>query len=120
MSPEQALGEERVDPRSDLYALGCVAYWLLTGTLVFEGATPIETIAMHIHTQPDLPSSRTTRPIPPDLEALVIACLAKDPGARPQSADELARRLATLKLEREWTPDRAREWWESLGAVTRA
>ncbi len=114
MSPEQALGEDRVDARSDLYALGCVAYWLLTGTLVFQGATPIETIAMHIHAEPDLPSRRTTRPIPPGLEALVLACLAKDPGARPQTADDLARRLGALGLEPEWTPDRAREWWSSL------
>jgi serine/threonine-protein kinase len=117
MSPEQALGEERVDARTDLYALGCVAYWLLTGTLVFEGATPIETIAMHIHTEPDLPSRRTTRPIPAELEALVLACLAKDPRARPQSADELAGRLAALRLEREWTPERARAWWDSAGAT---
>ncbi len=111
MAPEQALGEDRVDARSDLYAVGCVAYWLLTGTLVFEGATPLETIVMHVHAQPDLPSRRTDLPIPPQLEALVLTCLAKDPAARPATADELGARLAAVPLERPWTAERAREWW---------
>jgi serine/threonine-protein kinase len=111
MAPEQALGEDRVDARSDLYAVGCVAYWLLTGTLVFEGATPLETIVMHVHAQPELPSRRTDLPIPPQLEALVLTCLAKDPAARPATADELGARLAAVPLERPWTPERAREWW---------
>jgi len=111
MAPEQALGEDRVDARSDLYAVGCVAYWLLTGTLVFEGATPLETIVMHVHAQPELPSRRTDLPIPPQLEALVLTCLAKDPAARPATADELGARLAAVPLERPWTPERAREGW---------
>jgi len=111
MAPEQALGEDRVDARSDLYAVGCVAYWLLTGTLVFEGATPLETIVMHVHAQPELPSRRTGLPIPPQLETLVLTCLAKDPAARPATADELGARLAAVPLERPWTPERAREWW---------
>jgi serine/threonine-protein kinase len=100
--------------------VGCVAYWLLTGTLVFEGATPIETNVMHVHSEPDLPSRRTDLPIPHDLEALVLACLAKDPGARPQSADDLTRRLAALRVEREWTPERAREWWDRVRPVAAA
>ncbi|MDQ3427410.1 MAG: serine/threonine protein kinase [Gemmatimonadota bacterium] len=112
MSPEQALGEERVDGSSDLYSMGCVAYWLLTGTLVFKGATPMETMVMHISRQPEPPSARTTLPIPGDLEALVLACLAKDPDARPQTADELAARLASVPLAGEWTTSLAREWWD--------
>ncbi len=111
MAPEQALGEDRVDARSDLYAVGCVGYWLLTGTLVFEGATPLETIVMHVHAEPDLPSRRTHLPIPPELEALILTCLAKDPAARPATADELGARLGTVPLERVWTAERAREWW---------
>jgi tRNA A-37 threonylcarbamoyl transferase component Bud32 len=111
MAPEQALGEDRVDARSDLYAVGCVAYWLLTGTLVFEGATPLETIVMHVHAQPDLPSRRTDLPIPPELEALVLTCLAKDPADRPATADELGSRLAAVPLERPWTTERAKDWW---------
>ena len=111
MSPEQALGEGRVDRRADLYAVGGVAYWLLTGTPVFKGNTPMETIVMHIQQEPEPPSRRTELAIPPDLEALVLACLAKDPDARPQTADELDARLSSLQLAREWTAVRAREWW---------
>jgi len=111
MSPEQALGEDAVDGRSDLYAVGCVAYWLLTGTLVFEGRTAMETIVMHIHSPPDPPSRRTPLPIPPELETIVLACLAKDPAARPGTAEELERRLASVPLARPWTAERAREWW---------
>lgn len=111
MSPEQALGEE-VDGRSDLYAVGCVAYWLLTGTFVFEGGTPMETIVRHVNREPEPPSRRIERPIPPDLEAIVLACLAKDPEDRPQSAEELAELLASVRLPRAWTPARAHEWWD--------
>jgi eukaryotic-like serine/threonine-protein kinase len=112
MSPEQALGDGRVDARSDIYAIGCVAYWLLTGTLVFKGATVMETIVLHVHREPEPLSRRTRLPIPAELEAVVLACLAKDPDERPQTADELAARLAAVPLTREWTVARAREWWD--------
>ena len=111
MSPEQALGESAVDGRSDLYAVGCVGYWLLTGTTVFEGRSAMETIVMQVHSPPEPPSGRTGVAIPPALEAIVMACLAKDAAARPQTAEELSRRLAAVPLAREWTPERAREWW---------
>jgi plasmid stabilization system protein ParE len=113
MSPEQALGDEAVDGRSDLYAVGCVAYWLLTGTPVFTGRTPMETLLMHVHRGPEPPSRRTHLPIPSDLEAIVMSCLAKDPEVRPQTADELATRLAGVQLGCEWTMLRAREWWDT-------
>jgi hypothetical protein len=112
MSPEQALGKGRVDARSDLYAVGGVAYWLLTGTLVFKGSTPMETIVMQVHREPEPPSHRTELGIPPELEAIVLDCLAKDPGERPQTADRLAARLAAVPLAREWTDSRARQWWD--------
>jgi eukaryotic-like serine/threonine-protein kinase len=111
MSPEQALGEGRVDARSDLYAVGGVAYWLLTGSLVFEGATPLETLVMQVHRVPEPPSHRTELVVPPDLESIVLDCLAKDPGDRPQTADQLAARLAAVPLVPEWTDSRARQWW---------
>ena len=111
MSPEQAIGDTGVDGRSDLYAVGCVGYWLLTGTLVFEGRTPMETIMMHVQREPEPPSRRTSQAVPASLEALILDCLAKDPGARPPTADELTERLDAVRLSDEWTPARAREWW---------
>jgi tRNA A-37 threonylcarbamoyl transferase component Bud32 len=118
MSPEQAVGEEDLDGRSDLYSLGCVAYWLLTGTPVFKGRTPIETMMMHVHVKPDPPSLHTNVSIPSELEAIVMSCLAKDVEARPQSADELAQRLAAVRMGAEWTQSRAREWWDANRPVT--
>jgi eukaryotic-like serine/threonine-protein kinase len=112
MSPEQALGDGEVDGRSDIYSVGCVAYWLLTGTLVFQGTTSMETIVLHVHREPDPPSRRTSRPIPAELEEIVLACLAKNPAGRPRTADELAERLASVNTSEEWTAARARMWWE--------
>jgi eukaryotic-like serine/threonine-protein kinase len=113
MSPEQALGDGAVDGRSDIYALGCVAYWLLTGSLVFKGATPMETIVMQVNREPEPPSRRASQFIPPDLDEIVLACLAKQPADRPQSADELGARLAAVGVAAEWTPRRAEEWWNT-------
>ena len=118
MSPEQAVGEESLDGRSDLYSLGCVAYWLLTGTAVFKGRTPIETMMMHVHVKPDPPSLYTKVFIPPELEAIVMGCLAKEVEARPQTADELAQRLAAVRMGGEWTQSRARAWWDTNRPVT--
>jgi eukaryotic-like serine/threonine-protein kinase len=113
MSPEQAVGDEQVDGRADLYAVGCVAYWLLTGTTPFTGRTAVETMMMQVQKQPDPPSSRVRTAVPRELELIVLACLKKDPGARPRTADDLAERLGTVRLAREWTPARAREWWDA-------
>jgi serine/threonine-protein kinase len=88
-----------VDGRADLYSLGCVAYYLLTGHLVFEGETPLQTILKHLQQPPEPPSRRTSLPIPPALEVLVLACLAKRPDERPRSAAELAARLRAIPLE---------------------
>lgn len=112
MAPEQAVGDP-VDGRSDLYSVGCVAFWLLTGTPVFKGRTPIETMMMHVHVKPEAPSLCTDRPIPTELDAVVLALLAKEPAARPQTADELAERLARVPTGDEWTAARAREWWDA-------
>jgi hypothetical protein len=120
MSPEQAVADEDVDGRSDLYSLGCVAYWLLTGTSVFKGRTPLETMMLQVHRAPEPPSQRVGRPIPGELEALVLACLAKDPDGRPQSADELADRLDELPQAERWTPERARAWWDAERPATAA
>src|SRR5262249_5598016 len=112
MAPEQAVGEP-VDGRSDLYSLGCVAFWLLTGMPVFRGRTAIETMMMHVHVEADAPSTCTDRPIPSELDAIVLDCLAKEPAGRPQTADDLAARLARVRTDGEWTASRAREWWDT-------
>ena len=114
IAPEVALGGRTLDARVDLYGLGCVAYWLLTGERVFTGGTPMEVVLDHVRTPPVPPSLRVGRPIPADLEALVLSCLAKA-RERPLSAEWLGERLAECRTEARWTPARAREWWETNG-----
>ncbi|MGD8700259.1 MAG: serine/threonine-protein kinase [Gemmatimonadales bacterium] len=111
IAPELAVGDGVVDGRSDIYSLGCVAYWLLTGQHVFEKDTSIATIVAHINAVPEAPSTRTELPIPVELESLVLACLSKAPAGRPASADQLERALNEIALETPWTQDRAAEWW---------
>jgi serine/threonine-protein kinase len=111
IAPEQALGDGDLDGRADIYATGCVAYWLLTGEFVFTGDMPMALLMHHIHTPPFPPSARTQSPIPAALDRVVLSCLAKNPAERPQSAKELSRRLAEVEGASGWTEDRAREWW---------
>ncbi len=110
IAPEQAMGGE-VDGRADIYATGCVAYWLLTGQFVFTADSPMGLILQHAQTPPTPPSSRTSQPIPRALDELVLCCLAKDPAVRPQSARELSARLAAVEVMGQWTQGRAEEWW---------
>jgi serine/threonine protein kinase len=112
IAPEVALGGRILDARVDLYGLGCVAYWLLTGERVFTGATPMEVVLNHVRTPPVPPSERIGRPLPEPLEELVLSCLAKEARDRPPSAEWLGDRLAECRIEAAWTPGRAREWWE--------
>jgi serine/threonine-protein kinase len=109
MAPEMALDKE-VDGRADLYALGCVAYYALTGKLVFEATSAVQMLARHVCDAPAPPTERTGQPISPELERIVLACLAKAPGDRPPSAAALAQQLASVELER-WTEEQARSWW---------
>ncbi|MFL5561682.1 MAG: serine/threonine-protein kinase [Gemmatimonadaceae bacterium] len=109
MAPEMALGEA-VDGRADIYALGCVAYFLLTTQLVFDASTAIQMVARHLQTPPTPPSERTDNFIPPALEELVLRCLAKAPADRPQSAAELARSLSAVDV-RPWGDEDAARWW---------
>lgn len=113
IAPEQALGGAEVDARADIYSTGCVAYWLLTGQLVFTGETPMKLLLAHAHTPPEPPSSRTAIAVPPDLDALVLSCLAKNREHRPRSARDLLQRLDAIPLQQPWTDTRAREWWNA-------
>jgi serine/threonine-protein kinase len=111
IAPEQALGGSSLDGRADIYATGCVAYWLLTGQFVFTADTAMGMVLQHVQAQPVAPSARTTLPIPAALDQLVLCCLAKEPERRPQSARELSRRLAEIDVGDSWTQDSAQEWW---------
>ena len=109
MAPEMLMGEA-VDGRADIYAVGCVAYNLLTGFPVFEGPSVFALIAKHLNEQPVRPSERAGVEVPPELERLVLACLAKDRAARPASAAALSRALSAIGIA-PWTQEAAAAWW---------
>ncbi len=110
MSPEAMRTPDRVDSRSDLYSLGAVAYLLLAGRDVFEGDNAIVICEQHLHSEPR-PLSGLVPGVDPELEKLILQCLAKDPAARPPSARALAAALARCPSRGEWTSDVARAWW---------
>jgi len=113
MAPETTRGDV-VDGKADIYALGCVAYYLLTGQMVFEADSPYQMIAKHLTALPIPPSQRTGVRLPPALEDLVIRCLAKEAERRP-SAAEMNRLLVAVDGE-PWTEDEAKEWWRTREA----
>ena len=112
MAPEMALGETTVDHRADIYALGCVGYWLLTGRLVFEADTAVKMMLQHIQNAPEPPSRFSELEVPRELDDVLLACLAKNPADRPADAADLARRLACVPVGEPWTKERAESWWE--------
>jgi serine/threonine-protein kinase len=114
IAPELAVSATS-DARVDIYAFGCVAYWLLTGELVFEAESPMQMIVRHVHDEPDAPSTRSPA-VPPELDAIVLDCLKKAPGERPASMAEVQARLAAIRLESPWTEPRAEAWWNENGS----
>jgi len=113
MAPESVSGIGSVGPAADVYALGCVAYWLLTGQNVFKAPNPMMMMVQHVQAAPVPPSLKAPHPVPHDLEALVMKCLSKDPVDRPADAAELARLLSELRVAMPWTDARAQQWWSS-------
>ena len=114
MAPEMVTAEAPVDGRADLYALGCVGYWLLTGQLVFDGNTPVSILIQHVKETPPSIASRTEMEVPPRLEEIIFACLAKNPNDRPDSAEELGNMLAEVAATLPaWTRERAESWWRT-------
>jgi len=111
MAPE-LIAEGDVDARADVYSLGCVAYYLLTGQLVFEADTAMKMFLQHLQNTPVPPSQRTELPIPGDLDGIVMACLAKDPSRRPRNAEEVLLLLDTLRGADRWSNGSARGWWQ--------
>jgi serine/threonine-protein kinase len=118
MAPEMALGDQ-VDGRADLYALGCVAFYLLTGKVVFEASSALQSVARHLNDTPVPPSRRTTQAIPLGLDQLILALLAKRPEDRPRSATELARSLAAIDVP-PWGEEQAAVWWEEVALSAKA
>lgn len=111
MAPEVAMGAANIDQRVDIYGLGCVAYFLLTGQMVFNEPTPTALALAHVQKAPVPPSARTETRIPAALEQIVLQCLEKDPDLRPRSAQELARMIETAVDLNVWTRDQASRWW---------
>lgn len=118
MSPEQATGERDADVRSDIYSLGAVMYYLLTGRPPFDYQQPMKVIVAHVSEEPPLP--RVLVPaIPSTLERIVMRCLAKEPEERFQDALELRRELEAVVVESSWNSQRAAEWWTCNGCPQR-
>jgi eukaryotic-like serine/threonine-protein kinase len=112
IAPEVIRGDRVADHRVDIYTLGCVAYWLLTGRLVFQAPNALQLMYQHANATPVPPSERSEFEIPPALDAVILACLAKHPEDRPQSAGELSHRLAAVAAANSWSDERASKWWE--------
>ena len=115
MAPEQVMSGGRVvDERSDLYALGAVAYYLLTGRPPFDGRDGIGVMIAHAH-DPVVPPSRDRADVPEDLECVVLRCLAKEPAERFPDAESLEGALGACSCAGEWGQDRAARWWHDEG-----
>ncbi|HMB69894.1 MAG TPA: tetratricopeptide repeat protein [bacterium] len=115
VAPEMVTAEA-VDGRSDLYSLGCTAFWMLAGMPVFSAKTPTAMLMEHVRTEPPPVSQLAEQRVPKELEALVAGCLAKDPRKRPESAGALEERLRELECCADWDEVRAKEWWERNAA----
>jgi serine/threonine-protein kinase len=111
MAPEAILGEE-VDRGVDVYALGCLTYFLLTGKVIFEADTSMKMLVQHVRERPIPPSNRTEQFIPREVDNLVMACLQKDPNRRPRDAEELLRLASAASLPNDWDHRSAQRWWE--------
>jgi len=115
MAPEVALGNRDADARTDLYALGCVAYWLLVGAPPFHADTPMEMMIAQIQTTPEPPSRRAGEAIPAELDQIVMRLLAKHPDDRFADTAELADALRATGLADAWTADDRARWWAEHG-----
>ncbi len=112
LAPELMSSETPFDGRADLYALACVAFWMLTGRPPFLAADAMSVLMQHSNAEPTPPSAFSELPIPPEFDALILQCLSKEPAKRPRSADELTKQLDALALAARWEPRHARSWWE--------
>ncbi len=116
MSPEQIQGQGEIDARTDVYAIGGLAYYLLTGTPPFEGRSLLDVLQQHLKDEAESPSARASRELSVELEELVLSCLAKSPGDRPENAGAVLRRLRESELGTSWSQLKASAWWTGEGA----
>ena len=119
MAPEAISAPDQIDARADLYAVGAVGYFLLTGREVFTGRNSFELFGHHLHSRPTPPSERLGAPVPDELERLILCCLEKEPTGRPADARALQTSLRRLRDANEWTEDDARQWWTEFGPTVR-
>ena len=117
VSPEAITAPEQVGPRSDLYAVGALGYHLLTGRAVFDGRTVAEVYARHLYSQPTPPSDHVSS-VPPDLEALLLSCLAKSPDDRPRDARSLRAALFACRDSGAWSDRDAQDFWRERKSAT--
>lgn len=119
MSPEQISGPDEVGPGSDIYSLGCVAHWLLTGKLPFQAENYFEMMMHHMATPPSRPSQVVASRTPPELDDIVEQCLAKRPHLRPASMRALHDLLLRTSLGQRWTHEEALSWWKHRAPLPR-
>jgi eukaryotic-like serine/threonine-protein kinase len=115
LPPEAISAPQTVGPQADLYSLGCVGYYLVTGQRVFDGATVVEVCSHHLKSLPVAPSERLGRPVSETLSAILMACLEKAPERRPPSARALVERLDACRDVEAWTSEMGRAWWAQRG-----
>jgi eukaryotic-like serine/threonine-protein kinase len=120
--PPEAIERRELDARSDLYSLGAVGYFMLTGVPVFDAESVLQILKQHVMEKPVLPSRRLGRPVSAELEAIIMQCLAKSEEERPKSAAELAEALSRCPGSNDWTRKEAENWWRQFrkphGAAT--
>ncbi|HEY6080916.1 MAG TPA: serine/threonine-protein kinase [Polyangiaceae bacterium] len=115
MAPEAIVEPNSVDAATDIYALGAVAYFLLTGEPPFTGSTVIEVCMRHMHSIPPPPSESV--PVPPELDALILSCLAKEKADRPAGVAALAQALDACADAHSWSPTEAEAWWSTRAST---
>ena len=124
VSPEQVTSDSTFDHRSDLYALGCVMYWLVTGRAPFTKPQAVDVLVAHVKEKPvspnDLLQEMGKAPIPEGVNSLILQCLEKAPKDRPQSAQELSAKIEELMSVHPWKPSSARSWWDKQKSTSRS
>ncbi len=113
IAPERLKDPRLIDPRSDLFSIGAVGFNLLTGQDTFEGSSAMEICYKVLHETPVRPSERVERAIPPKLDELIMACLARDPEDRPQDAGSVIDLLDSIPEHAQWGQKQARAWWQA-------